>query len=523
VTSRWRLAYVGVFAALIVAGVYFRFTGLNQDLVWHDEVYTQIFASGYGSTDWQARFFRGEVFHAGDVEHFLRSDPQRGAWDTVRALARDEPQHPPLYYVVARAWRALFGDSIGALRALSACASLLTLGLFYALAMELFHRRSVAWVATALMSVSPFFVLYAREAREYALFSLLLVGSSVALLRALRFERETPARPTRWAWTLYALLLALGLYTSLSMAGVALAHGLVVLSQTRVHGRRVLLHGAGAACASGVAFAPWAWALTQHWQSFRASMAWSSTIHISRPELMAHFGMSLSRPFYDFFSEPDSSRALLAAACCASALGVVLFGVWRRAEAHARAMLCALLVVPVAMFLLPDLLLGGIRSLSARYLTSGLLALVLGVSFTLAAPGKLARTRLVVGTLVVALGVGSVLVDRQRDATWNKAISRALPRVATALSGHGDALVIASREQHHPGNLLALSQRIDPETTLLVAPFAPPMEIPSSPRPIYLFTVNPLLRKHIEQRTGLRARRLVQDLYADLWVLEEAR
>jgi len=526
-SRRLRVAASVLFVALLVLGVFFRVSALGRDLVWHDEIYTQVFASGHGSADWQARFYGGQIFHAGDVQQFVHDVPERSSWDTLSALARDEPQHPPLYYLLARSWRGVFGESIAALRALSVCASVLGLALFYWLALELFRQRRVARMATVLMSVSPFFVLYAREAREYALLGAWTIGASAALLHALRLLREqAPRSRVRAAWALYVLLLTLGCYTSLSMAGVALAHGLVVLAEAwrQPSGRRrsVLQYGVGALAMSGLLFSPWLWALARHWESFRASMAWSSMIHISRPELLAHFGLSLSRPFVDLFSEPDSASVVVAIGLFSLLLGLALASCWRAAQPHARSMLAALLLVPVAMFLLPDLLFGGIRSLSARYLTAGLLSLELCVAFVLARRGRFRGARWTIAVLVIALGVGSVFVDRRREATWNKGISRALPRVAAALEGHADALLIASREQHHPGNLLALSRLIDPNTAVLFAPFTPPMEIPDAPRPIYLFSVNPLLREFVEQRTGLHARRLVHDLYAELWLLEPA-
>jgi len=516
-------ALVVAFGLLLATGLFFRFADLGHDLVWHDEVYTQIFASGYGSADWQARFFQGEVFRAGDVQHFLELAPGRSGWDTLGALARDEPQHPPLYYALTRGWRGLFGESTSALRALSACASVVGLALFYWLALELFRHRRVAILATSLMACSPFFVLYAREAREYALFTAWIIGASAALLRALRLSRgDAPKARRGRAWALYALLLTLSFYTSLSMAGVALAHAIVVAVETRRSGKRVLWLGASAFAASGVLCAPWAWALGQHWQSFRASMAWSSDIHIPRTQLLSHFGLSLSLPFFDFWAEPDSGGALVAIALCALGLAAAIVACWHRADGPARAMLASLLLVPISMFLLPDLVFGGIRSLSTRYLSSGLIALELSVACALAMPGRAQRMRWALAALVLALGFASVGLDHGRDATWNKGISRALPQVATALEGHGDALVIASREQHHPGNLLALASELDPNTRVLFAPYEGEFVIPASPRPIYLFTLNPLLREFVERSTGLQARPLVQDLYADLWVLEPA-
>lgn len=100
----------------------------------------------------------------------------------------------------------IFGSSLTASRVLPVLFSLIGLPLMYALGLELFASPIVAILATVLLALSPFDVLFAQTARQYSLLTTLVIGSSFTLLQALRL-------PTRVNWGLYALSSALGFYT----------------------------------------------------------------------------------------------------------------------------------------------------------------------------------------------------------------------------------------------------------------------------------------------------------------------
>ncbi|NPA90255.1 MAG: hypothetical protein GXO55_02205 [Chloroflexi bacterium] len=75
-------------------------------------------------------------------------------------------QHPPLYYLTLHLWRLFFGDSVWAMRALSAYAAVLTLPFVYVIGRRVFSRRG-AYLLLLLLTVSPFHVRYAQEVRMY--------------------------------------------------------------------------------------------------------------------------------------------------------------------------------------------------------------------------------------------------------------------------------------------------------------------------------------------------------------------
>lgn len=102
-------------------------------------------------------------------------------------------QHPPLYYGLLHFWQLLFGDLQGAVRALSAFCSILTLPILY-LAAGRFFDRPTALIATLILAVAPVHVRYAQEARMYALLTLAVAVALLCLAHILLDEERRPLR-----------------------------------------------------------------------------------------------------------------------------------------------------------------------------------------------------------------------------------------------------------------------------------------------------------------------------------------
>jgi len=150
-----------------------------------------------------------------------------------------EPQgvHPPLYFLVMRAWATVIGDSEASLRGLSAALGLATIGGVYALVRELGRlagrepRASglAAWLSATLVALSPMQIHLSRIARGYTLATMLLTLGGWALVVALRKpERSGPY------WIASAMLAAGACYThNLAIISVAAQGGFVLLRLAR--------------------------------------------------------------------------------------------------------------------------------------------------------------------------------------------------------------------------------------------------------------------------------------------------
>jgi uncharacterized membrane protein len=530
----------------VIFGVWARFAQIGSQPIWHDEVYTRIFAAGYSGPEWGAALYTGGELHAHDLLRFQQTDPARGALDTMAGLARDEPQHPPLYYVLGRAWMSLVGDSLGALRALSALLSLAALAAMWWLMGALRLRTDTALeadrarhrqrgLAVALLSVSPFFVIYAGEAREYALWSVWVLASHGALLRALSGaqDAEIIAKAVR-RWAPYSLLTALGLYTCFSHATVILAQILCVVVVARGRLNRSSLGAVGALTVSALLFLPWAAQLYTHLDAFRASMDWSRAIVVPHAELLRTLAQNLCRPLLDVSDGLDGISAWVGVSVCLGLLATAVAGFARRGPPGARALLLAQMAVPVALLLLPDLLTGGIRSMSTRYLLPSLLMVVLVVAWWLAGLRRRALRWGLWAVVVAVAAVGSVRAVRT-PVPWTRALSAALPAVASELNAQADPLVVGDRERHHPGNLMALANQVGPRVRFVLldhpqresliavlnaraaAGVSGLQGVLPAAGALYLYSPIPQLRMAVEAATGAPGTAVVQDLFAALW------
>lgn len=142
--------------------------------------------------------------------------------ELVRLTAGDA--HPPLYYLLLKAWMAVFGEGEFALRASSVLFGGLSLGLMAYLLKDLFSRR-VAVLALTFVAAAPFLLRYNYEIRMYALVMLIGVAATWVMVRAWNTKRVT------W-WLLYGLLVALGMYTLYMSVVFWLAHLVWLLLMT---------------------------------------------------------------------------------------------------------------------------------------------------------------------------------------------------------------------------------------------------------------------------------------------------
>ena len=219
---------------VIILGIAFRFINLDRKVYWHDEVYTSMRAAGFTRGEIDQELFQNKIIPASTLQKFQQIKPGSTVNDTINSLKVEDPQHPPLYFLMARFWMQNFGGSLIASRLLPALLSLVSLPLMYKLAMELFESQRVAWMATALLAISPFDILFAQTARQYGLLATLVIGSSLSLLRAASQTPQGSLRHSSWRnWAVYGISVALGLYTHPFFALTLIGQGVFVLLNRR--------------------------------------------------------------------------------------------------------------------------------------------------------------------------------------------------------------------------------------------------------------------------------------------------
>jgi uncharacterized membrane protein len=158
---------VAVLATL--AGVFFRTYHLGTKTFWGDELVGLTHTLGY--TEAEIVQAGPQVRTAADIQaYFNLTGPHhtgpRPLRATVDSLASEDPQHPPVFYLMQRLWAPVAGVSPAALRTLPMIFGVLAIVAMAWLALELFRSRRAALIAASLYAISPFAVLYSQEARE---------------------------------------------------------------------------------------------------------------------------------------------------------------------------------------------------------------------------------------------------------------------------------------------------------------------------------------------------------------------
>lgn len=140
--------------------------------------------------------------------------------------------HPPFYYLLLKAWTALFGFDVWVMRSLSAVCAALAVGAIFLTVRKLFTVKT-ALVVLPFLVIAPFALRYGYEIRMYALAALIGALATLALVYAVKEQK-------RRYWIIYGVLVALGMWTLYMMAAVWLAHATWLLITTIKEKRNIL-------------------------------------------------------------------------------------------------------------------------------------------------------------------------------------------------------------------------------------------------------------------------------------------
>lgn len=528
---------IAALAIVILFGSVLRLTNLDGKLYWHDEAYTSLRISGYTQAEIYQQIFTGELLPIAALDRYQHPSSEKTWIDTLRTLAIDDPQHPPLYYVMLRRWVDAIGRStVSIVRSFSALTSLLVLPAIYWLAHELFvqieagrqylgsaqrlHcdpqvRETACWFAIALIAISPYHLLYAQEAREYALWTLLTVVSSALLLRSLRLRSIA-------SWIAYSLSLILGLYTYLLMILVAIGHGLYVLLRERRLSRSVIAFGIAVAIAL-IAFAPWLWLVISTWSSTGAT--WTATGD-DRLILLKLWGLSLDRAFVltlgDFGF--DSATVYFSLPIVLLLSAIALYVVCRQTAFATWSFILTLFAATFLPLALPDFLIGGQRSAASRYLVPCYLALQLAIAYLFARWSRHSWGRSL-AAIVLTVGAIACVQATLADTAWNKVISYNNRPLATMINQKPRPLLVTRAFAVNFGNLLALSHLLDRDVHLQLIfdlTNSESTQIPAiDPRfnSVFLLNLSDRQRQAIEQQRQEVSQLVFQDFHLALWRL----
>ena len=533
---------------IILLGIGFRFFKIDHKLYWHDEVYTSMRAAGFTRQEIDNNLFQNRIIAASELQKYQRLKPESTAADTIRSLVTEDPQHPPLYFLLARFWMQHFGSSLTASRSLAALLSLLAFPLMYALAWELFSSHLVALLATAFIALSPFDILYAQTARQYSLLAVTVIGSSWLLLRAMRLQS--------WKnWGFYALSIALGLYThpffTLTLIGQGaflicsqlfinnvqnqgavnppdfnsidrktspalsetiplptggLGRGVFNLSKNS-HVSQFLL----AVIAAIILYLPWLFVLITNFQRASDTTGWTQ-VSPGFFYLVKLWLLSFTAIFVDLDFGFDSVWTYLLRLPFLLLIIVAIYQIYHHTSRSTNLFILTSVFVPFLILALPDIILGGKRSAVSRYLVSCFPGIQLAVGYLLATKIQTSQRlwRVVLAAIFTA-SIVSCTASAFSDTWWNKDLSYYNAEIARIINKNTlniispkPQLVIADSGDDftNMGDLISLSYLLDKDVQLLLLSESYNFDLLRDYEDSFVFRPSEKFRLAIEQRQG---------------------
>jgi uncharacterized membrane protein len=407
----------------LLLGIFFRFANLDLKVYGGDEPSTSLRISGHTPSQLNQSLI-GNLVNVEDILRYQYPEGETNLLDTIKASAYNST-HPPLYFLMTRIWVQWFGNSIAVTRSFSAFVSLLIFPSIYWLCRELFASSLVGWMAITLVAVSPFHVLYAQEARMYSLWTVIILLSSVTLLRAIRLK-------TKVSWGIYAATIVLGMYSYLFTGFVAIGHGIYLFVNEGFRFTKTFIAYLIASFISLFAFLPWLWVMITNFSSFEKATTWS-TVAMPLSSLVKSWIYHVTYSFIDFFYifslYPDSpfnwkfGKIIIPLILILAVFSI--YFLFRNTPKRIWLFVLTLMATTATALILRDLRSGGYLSTEARYFIPSYIGIELAVAYLLAQKiislnnweQKLWK---IITVMVISGGILSCTISSQTETWWNK-------------------------------------------------------------------------------------------------------
>jgi len=458
---------------LLILGIFFHFFNIDKKVYWHDEVYTSMRAAGYTRSELDNKLFQDRLISANELQKAQRIKPGSTLQDTIASLAIEDPQHPPLYFLMARFWMQWFGSSLTASRLLPILISLLSLPAIYFLSLELFCSKLTAIIATILLSLSPFDILFAQTARQYSLLTLAVILSSLFLIKALK-----KSNPKNWGG--YSLACALGFYTHPFFVLTVIAHGTFLIFYwllVKRNGRSFLAFIAAIALTS-LLYSPWIYVLATNYQRALATTDWAR-YRVDILYLIKLWILSFTSLFVNIDFGFDNIWTYVLRLFFVVIIIASIYTVCRQCDRSTWLFILTSILVPFLLLALPDFIAGGKRSAVTRYLIPCFPTIQLAVAYFMTqmlVKGKQIWRR--VFTIAITITLISCTINGFADTAWSKDLSYHNGEVVRVINASSSPLVISDRgdDWTNLGDLISLSYWLHKDVKLLLLSYPPNLE-----------------------------------------------
>ena len=121
-------------------------------------------------------------------EGFFLSVVQSPSWESMFSFLASHESHPPLFYIVMRAWLALVGDTDAAARVLPVLISSAVIPVVYAAGAALFSARA-GFIAAFLTAIAPSLSEHGAQLRPYGILALAVLISCWSMILSIEQGR----------------------------------------------------------------------------------------------------------------------------------------------------------------------------------------------------------------------------------------------------------------------------------------------------------------------------------------------
>jgi uncharacterized membrane protein len=162
-------------ALVLVIALVLRLHGITSEGLWLDEFFSAELSTGRGYAD-QHLPRNAWLQDAPDLTSFSGAPGWTSIWSSIR-----EDTHPPLYFLLLRAWRAMFGSSDASMRGMSVLFSMLAVVGLMLVAVLQFNWSVAIWSALLMALATPQ-IVYGQEARNNPMVLALALLAAAALI-----------------------------------------------------------------------------------------------------------------------------------------------------------------------------------------------------------------------------------------------------------------------------------------------------------------------------------------------------
>jgi uncharacterized membrane protein len=461
-------------------GICLKFYHLDYKLLWIDEIYTIQHTSGIPDREYPALIPTNEIKSVSFYLDLYHLKKQNYGMDSQLKGLLASPQLNPLHYPLLMIWYRIVGDDPVQFRLFSVVAFLMTLPFLFLLSKKLFDSNLAGWISVSLYALSPYFHLFAQEARYYILWAFILVVLHYVFLQAVDRNQA------RW-WLACAVAASLSFYAS--PVSIIIVFGYLVFVGIT---RRDLLQRF-AICMSGalLIYLPWALSLFSKLDAITSGLSWQSGSRFNVTFWLPLLGQCLyvlsifsfkvdyltafEKPSFDFTSE-GLTVVLFNTAVLALLIGSLVF-LFTRTDKNIKYFLVLIIIPGCLFFFLYDLMRHAMTSWWWRYLIfigPGMILVMTSLLYKKIEEGRLMYVACYVGLAFV--GASSIIsiagarhwhIGKRMDSYIEEArvmLKAGKPLVITdfvANSKMVDFMVVMQECKSHDIDILRASPAID--------------------------------------------------------------